>query len=112
MRSRWLSAASRVLLSLGLVLLAPGGPQLGGSVHAQLQARAGYEEGMERLNSVLEGVAQLRTTLIDRSRIDLTELGLDRALEDAETIAGWGREKIAFQPYRGRCGWRAGRGLG
>jgi len=96
-----LSAASRVLLSLGLVLLAPGGPQLGGSVHAQLQARAGYEEGMERLNSVLEGVAQLRTTLIDRSRIDLTELGLDMAFEDAETIAGWVRENIAFQPYRG-----------
>lgn len=99
-RANFCSAFIRLLLALGLVLLAPGGTRLAPLVAAQIEANQSYEAARENFEEVMRAIEELRASL-DRTKFDLDDLALELAFEDAATITAWVKENIGYQPYAG-----------
>lgn len=86
----------RLLLSLALLLAAPGGPQL---VLAQAQGSE-LAAARQRLDTLYDPLEAIRSDL-DRRVFDVGALGMDLAFEDADTIVQYVHRAVRFEPYKG-----------
>lgn len=77
-------------LSVGLLTM-------GVPVRAQVD---GYADARAELSAGMAEVAGIRG-LLDRAAFDLDELAMELFFEDAEGIAAWVTDNVAYQPYRG-----------
>jgi len=77
---------------VGLGLITLGGPSMAQADPYAL-ARAELSAGMAEVTAM--------RGLLDRASFDLDELGMELFFEDAEGIAQWVTDNVAYQPYRG-----------
>lgn len=85
----------RLLVIVGMLFAT----QPNGGLHAGAQTDE-FERLSRQIDSYMQDIEILRDRL-DRTHFDLESLSFELAFEDAETIAGWVRDEIAYQAYPG-----------